>query len=477
MFARKNDDNKDDEEIEALRAANALSYVRPSNISLADRRVFKSYNFSSNVYEIGSTMQLISNSGGDSVYGPSSYLRLEYTATDQLDFGSGSILNLFKSIRLTHRSGEVLEFIDNINLLANLKRYWFMSRDDREKLDGLLGTKAASSFVLGNPASEKSQYENKPGAGTHVAIIPMSMLCGLFSNVGQYMPASLCAGMKLELETANLTQVSTYNTGAGAIGQITNIKPTLVLDTASLFDVVNKQLLQEQADVDQSGIQFTYMTYFNTNAITNSNAINIDVQQSASLTSHVIMAVRDNVQITATNNGADSFKTIAPMNHLQFRIGSLYLPQTIINVPAGATWEDTQKKSNEWYSLGLIATEAYVHQGHKAAGGFACLRYQTLPSAQTDLSLNSWEYGKPAYIMTLEKSSCLLSLTGEPTNNSRILNVSGQIDVSTGSGAFPGGVTDLVAPTNYSLTSVRADVYLAYVRVACLMGDNCVVDR
>jgi hypothetical protein len=103
MFARKHEDSKDDEDVKALRGANGLIYVRPSNISLIDRRVLKSYNFSSNSYELGSTFQIICNSGGDSVWGPSSYMRLEYTATSTLDFGLGSILNIFKSVRATHR--------------------------------------------------------------------------------------------------------------------------------------------------------------------------------------------------------------------------------------------------------------------------------------------------------------------------------------------------------------------------------------
>jgi hypothetical protein len=107
MFARKNEDSKVDEEVHALRSANALTYVRPSNVALIDRRVLKSYNFSSNVYELGSTLQLICNSGADAVWGPSSYLRFEYTASALLDFGSGSVLNVIKSIRLTHRSGEM----------------------------------------------------------------------------------------------------------------------------------------------------------------------------------------------------------------------------------------------------------------------------------------------------------------------------------------------------------------------------------
>lgn len=460
MFARKHESKDQDAEVEALRGANALIYVRPSNIALIDRRVLKSYNFSSNTYELGSTLQLISNSGGDSVWGPSSYLRLEYTAGATLDFGQGSILNLFKSIRWTHRSGEILEFTDNVNVLANLKRYWAYSRDDRIKLDGLLGTVGGTAF------------KNIKPAGVHIAIIPLSILCGLFDNKSQYIPASLLAGAKLELE---LAPNRTVTIDGKLATQISAIKPTLLLDSSQLYDVVNKQLLEEQSDIDQSGIQFSYMTYFNSAAVTSTNAVNIDIQQSASLTSQIIAVVRDNNKVTSDFQFADAMDFIQPFTQSQYRLGSLYFPQQQVNVPAGATYAVTQSNSQEWYGIGLQSFCAFVDQFHKAAGSASSIQFQPA-DVDADLSNNSFQTGKACLAFCLEKSACGLELTGEPTNNSRILNFSGVIGVPTGSAAFP-GASPLVAGSQYTLTSVRVDTFLGYYRVANCMGDNTVVDR
>ena len=460
MFARKHDDAKVDEEVEGMRGANALTYIRPSNVSLIDRRVMKSYNFSSNVYELGSTLQMILNSGGDAVYGPSSYLRVEYTASPTLDFGSGTILNIFKSVRFTHRSGEILEYIDNVNILANLRLYWEHSTDDFKKLAGVLGIEGQTDYV------------NKPKTGVNVACIPMSLLCGLFSSVTQYMPPALTAGMKIELELAPNQFITTAGKSAP---QITNIKPTLLCDSAQLYDVVNKQLLSEMADVDQSGIQFTYDTYFNSFIVTNTNSINLDVQQSASLVNQIIGVARDNNMVTSVLNGADANLMIQPFSIFQYRLGSLYWPQQQIKVPSNGTWDSTQENSQEWYSLGLIAFQAYIDEFHKAAGKSACIEYDEY--ATSGITGQTFNTGKACISYTGEKSACGLTLTGEPTNNSRILNANGTIEYMTGTdGAFP-----VVAPVDpnkqYTLTEVRFDAFLGYTRIANLMGDNCVVDR
>lgn len=461
MFARKNEDSKIDEEVRALRSANALTFIKPSNVALIDRRVLKSYNFSSNVYELGSTLQLICNSGADAVWGPSSYLRFEYTASALLDFGSGSVLNCIKSIRLTHRSGEILEYIDNVNILANLRLYWEHSTDDFKKLTGMLGFE-----------SPTVPYRNKPGLGVNVACIPLSLISGLFSNTSQYMPPALIAGMKIELELAPNSFITILGKAAP---QITNIKPTLLLDSAQLYDVVSKQLLMEMADVDQSGIQFSYETFFNSYVVTNTNAINLDVQQSASLTSQIIGITRDNNQVTTLLDDGDANSYIVPYTVSGFRLGSLYLPQQQIKVPTGITWDITERNSKEWYGIGLMGFQSYVDEFHKAAGKAASIKF-TEANAVPEITNQSFTTGKACLSFSLEKSSCGLEMTGEPTNNSRILNFSGVVDVLNGQGTFPLSGT-VTLGNKYTLTEIRFDSFLRYVRVANCMGDNCVVDR
>jgi hypothetical protein len=257
------------------------------------------------------------------------------------------------------------------------------------------------------------------------------------------------------------------------------MKPTLLLDSAQLYDVVNKQLLEEQADVNESGIQFTYKTYFNSSAITASNSISLDIQQSASLVSDVVAVTRDNNVVSSGFKGADAFDYIQPWSSAQFRLGSLYMPQQIINVPTGANWSVTQNNSAEWYGISLQAFQSFPDEFHKAAGSEATVQFQPA-SVAADLSLNSWEVGKPCLAFTGEKSACGLELTGEPTNGSRILNLSATIGQAVGAispdPTFP-GAGPLSPPFSYTLTQVRVDVFLGYIRVANLMGDNCVVDR
>jgi hypothetical protein len=288
------------------------------------------------------------------------------------------------------------------------------------------------------------------------------------------MPPALIAGMKIELELAPNSSITILGKAAP---QISNIKPTLLLDSAQLYDVVSKQLLMEMADVDQSGIQFSYDTFFNSYVVTNTNAINLDVQQSASLTSQIIGITRDNNQVTTLFDNGDANSYINPFSVSGYRIGSLYLPQQQIKVPVGATWDITQRNSKEWYGIGLMGFQSYVDEFHKAAGKAASVKF-TEANAVPEISNQSYTTGKACLSFSLEKSSCGLEMTGEPTNNSRILNFSGVVDVLAGQGTFPiAPGSEVILGNKYTLSEIRFDSFLRYVRVANCMGDNCVVDR
>jgi hypothetical protein len=483
MYSEQKDSDKD-QEVEALRAENCLIYTRPSNVALIDARVMKSYNFANPVYpDMSSTFQIIVNSGGDAVYGRSSYLRLEYSVGSAgVDFGLGTICNIFSRIRILHRSGEILEDILNINLLANLKRYWSYSRTDRMKLDGNLG-------VVGNAANS-----NIPEASTtQVAIIPMSLLCGLFDNEHQMIPPSLLAGARIELELAPYNTITTTSRGVGSgATTIFNFRPTLVLDSCQLYDVVNRQLLTEMADEGRSGIQFSYKTYFNSFVTSGQTSVNIDVAQSASCVTKAIAVCRDNFQINnvvspfAATVSGDAFKCIAPFSQAQWRLGSQYFPMAAVSVPKRASnpatanrWDDIQANSKEWYQLTHTAWMSGFDQFHKSAGLDASVQFN-LAGAGTDLSVNCWEQGQAHYGFVGERSPVGLELTGQSTNNSRILNFNATIADLAGSTAAPvaGAVVD---PTlRYTLTSAvgyRVDVFLEYLRVANCLGDSVIVDR
>lgn len=405
-----------------LRHVNALVYARPSSGSLIAERTQKLSYPASLTYSLGSTMQFIINSGTESVWGPSSYLKLKVTAAGNgvAITMIGSLFNLFSQARLYHRSGELLEQVFFSDVLSNIKLRYNTSFSDYQKLASLIGGNA----VVGTPdncglaAGTVSNYN-----------LPLCLLFGLFDNHSQFIPSQLLAGARIELvlnsSTASMGRTSVLET----LTDLTNITPILSLDCAKVYDECAKQLLEESASVVESGLQFTYSTYFASQFQPAGGAINIDVLQSASLTEKVMV-------VSTVNSLADKY-TFRPLNtaaagyQYQFRIGSHYLP--IYSV---------QDDTEAFYQSQIAFNGAYN-------------QYSRAP-AHTGVGVTRFGANSCVYATSLEKSASGVQLSGEPTNNSRLINFSAQ-------------GTEAVATVT--------TVFLQYVRVANCMLDSCVVDR
>ncbi len=399
-----------EESIMELRELNRLVYLRPDNGSLVNQRTMKTYNFTNSSYSPGQTAQAIINSGNDALWGPSSYLRVEFTKDAGSRIASGSILNLFKNVRLTHRSGEVLEYIQDSNVLAQILRRYTVSTEQSPKFEGLIGVPDA--------------------AATYVRCVPLWALLGVFNDQEQYIPPAFLAGAKLELD---LDTDAIIFKEAGAM---TEIKLELVLDSAQVYDSVQKQLLDEQADVEKSGLQYSYSTWFSTQNDFAGTNVNFDIQQSASVTEQVCAVLRPVANIAA---GEDSFLFVNTPTQWQYRLGSQYMPQKPVTNSAVA---DANAES---YQQALVAFEGSPHQ-HSGVHG----------ASGVNASATDFTSGKIAvFAQSLEKSAAGLQLTGEPTNNSRILN----LEMTKGAAAE------------------RVNVFLKYLRVANILGSNLIVDR
>lgn len=392
-----------------LRELNRLVYLRPDNGSLVNQRTMKTYNFTNSSYTPGQTAQAILNCGNDALWGPSSYLRVEFT-TDGKSVGKGSILNLFRNVRLTHRSGEVLEYVQDANVLAQILRKYAVSTEQSPKLESLIDIPAA--------------------AATYVRCVPLWMLLGVFNDQEQYIPPAFLAGAKLECDLE--TNAIIFSEAAGVMS---DIKMELVLDSAQVYDSVQKQLLDEQADVSKSGLQYSFSTWFSTKNDFKGSSVNFDVQQSASVTEQVCAVIR---QVPNIADGKDSFSFDNRATQWQYRLGSQYLPQKpVSNASTGV----------ESYQQALIAFEASPHQ-HASCHGASGVN-ATYATFNSDDSI---------WAQSLEKSAAGLQLTGEPTNNSRILNLE-------------------MSKTAVGDTTDRINVFLKYLRVANVMGANLIVDR
>lgn len=510
------EDAKQEDIIEHLRFENLLVYTPPASGCLIDSRQHKSLNFGSQSYGLGDTMQCILNSGADAIYGPGCFLRLEFTATFATggvppNFGYGTVMNLLRNLRLIHRSGNSLEEVLNINVVAQLKRLWNTSLEDRKKLDGMLlayqpmladgtGATALGAPVLSDTYSPDGGTKNflpvlvddaaprvpsavgsPAGAHKFVATIPLGLISGVFANKSQMIPPALLAGAKLEIDidngalaVANWTAYTTGANGFGGVGggTITNFRPTIVYDANVLYNSVNKQLLMEQAREPDSGLAFVFSTWFTTSNIYAADA-SLDVSQSASICERAIAVVRDSAALAPA---ADSFNFLAPFLTYQFRIGSHYLPLQPVKLPA-PTYENAQLATNdgrEAYDQALMAWGAGVDQYHGSADCGSSLSFMPdtwLPTLDT-IAANArpaapasiaFAAGGACYAASLEKSPCGLAFSGQSTNNSRILNIQ-----LTG----PPVPTPPVLPATFQVMGC-----LEYIRSARVSGDNCIVDR
>lgn len=414
------------DQVAELRHLNALVYARPSSGSLIAERTQKLSYPASLTYTLGSTMQFIVNVN-ESVWGPSSYLRLKLTMTTAANAATtlgGSWFNLFSQVRLYSRGGELLEQVFFSDILSAIKLRYNTSFSDYQKLYSLIGgaaTVGGVSTIQGAQAANTfSRYVN----------LPLSLLFGLFDNHSQFIPSQLLAGARMEL-VLNSTNASMVlvNVVEGSL----QVVPTLSLDCAKIYDEAAKQIMEESADVQESGIQFTYSTFFASQFQPAGGAINIDVLQSASLTEKVMV-------VNTTTTAADKY-TFRPLAlpaangdssyAYQFRIGAHYLP--IYSV---------QDDTEAFYQTQIAFNGAYNQFSR--------------PPTHTGIGVASFGLNNCVYATSLEKSASNVALSGEPTNNSRLINFSAQ--GTTGDASV-------------------ATVFLQYVRVANCMLDSCVVDR
>ena len=417
MDSRMEMESKEDfksSEVEMLRQFNRLAYDAPSNISQIESRQYKSYAFSSLTWAPGSLAQCLIQTGADAGWGKSAYLKMTFTVNNLVTFGNGSGLSFFQNSRLYHRTGQILEQIQNINVLAQVKRWYENSLTDKLILD---------SMVRGGAYKPADNT-----AGTYIAIIPLRCLYGTF-DTDNMLPPGYLSGARMEFDLAQENVID-----SSAAGAISNISFQFQLDSSILYDDVKKQLLVEQSNALSSGLQFTYPTYFGTQVPLSAGqtSISFDLLYAASMTSRVIYC------IVPTPAGAYDHFTFPGTRWQQFqhRLAGFYMPVQPV-------------------SLAVDFTEGYAQAIYNMDDGPHQYTMRQKCGSAVDYTLWGSTYG--IVCQSLERSPVGLTLSGTPTNNSIQLHLDATIT------ALPAGGGILYA-------------WLETYRVANILGDNLVVD-
>ena len=444
-----------------LRTLNQMTYLRPSQSSLINSRVTKILPANQNA-SAGSTSYFILNTGNDFVYGPSTCLKLVARLTKVPEgivalntvwgTANGSILNIFDSVRLTHRSGEGCEYIQNCGVLGNILRLSKYSRDDLEVIDTLLASTA-------NESSNVTPFDTAAGSTIDITcLIPLSLLgLGSFDSSHSLIPPSYLAGSRLEFVFLNNSQIFT---NAAEI-QLTSVTMSLLVDSYQAYDAANRQIMEETSgNLDGSGLQFTFDTYFSSNNViqpgtsnvASSGAANnsVDVQNNVTIMSKAFFVLRQSAALSLST--AEKMSFFNSCTSLQWRLGSTYYPnQAMILRPVteGTTTKISSNVSQAFLDY-LLAFNALPNMmgmvSHQVAQSYALYAGNGVENDSENT----------IYAQMFDRSPGVLSFSGLPSNNARLLNIS-----------F----------SNMLTTSTIITYFVQSTRVANLIGDSCIIDR
>lgn len=439
--------SEEKDEFESLRNLNALVYDRPTVSALISRRQVKINNFTAQQFSLGDTMICVNNVQ-DCVYGPTSVLRIEAdfvvggtTTNPNAVFGvNGSILNIFESVRVSHRSGEQLSYLQQAGVWATIQRFYAVNPASSDQLNGLLN--------IGFTSSTADMTTN----GTYPVVfqIPLWLFLGEFANSQQIMPAALVAGLRMEWKLN-----SAASSFSNANATLANIRPSLLLDCCAPYDSVEKTLMMEQADASKSGLQYSYYSPFQTNGSIGASGISFDIQQASTIceSAHAVCRLSSGINSLA---GQKMFFQNA-LTTVQWRLASIYYPNQQILVPAPLS-----RNATEPYYTTLTAWNGMPNQQMvKTAGQGANVPFTVGLASATGTfadSAGSWSNGGLAvYSQTLDRSPVSSSpYSGQSTNNSRLL---------------------VLLATKGAGDADRIDVFAVSLRVVNLFSDSAVVDR
>lgn len=479
--------------IEALLDLNALQYDCMPDLSVAIDRSYKNSYFQKGTYQPpGQVAYCILNSGADFINPRTSYISLDVSAkaavadggggaltrTYALWPGSGGAWNLIKSIRILDRAGNELEYIYDVNVLANMMEKVRCSEVEYNTTEsasthapfsssGVVAAVAAGETAIGY-MQRKANYAYADDLVTHRWLIPLRKLSGLFDYPG-LLPAQLCSGLRIQIEweasnrafsyinmtkaTGVVTQLTDTQVETGSFGyQISNAR--VVLDSVRLTDSITRQLNQRSAT---DGLEIQFRTWFNSTYSATSNTANIETRRAVSRAFGALAHIRGIKTAAITESEKDSMATTpADLVRWQWRAGNLYFPQQAVTqegASAATTSRDVAKETLHHMMQYAGKLENPINEPGLSYDDYINGGLDSDTFAVNETDSTSYAGGMALIPVNLERSS-VQDVSGLPLNNSRVLCLDIKFDDST----------------VYDSKEIR--VFLQYLKVARVFMDN-----
>jgi hypothetical protein len=381
---------------------NSLVYDQPKSLSLATNRTYRREFSQRNTYTGGpqTTMIWNLNTGTDYIDLENSYLIFTVTLTgaanSQVNFGSGSVTNLFNEVRIRSRSGTELDRIEDYNIWA---RQCALYKDSDDYLDTLGSVQGFGDTRDG----ATDAFEIDLGVPKKFAV-PIRRLAGFFQPLDKSMllPPQLASGLRMEISLEDY-RTAFYEKVVGCTGY-TITDPVFQLCCVSMTDDTQRTINMESAS---DGLEYAYKRVFTATNNLSAGVTNVNqqiykaVSQAMCVTTQVIDQA-NKVDITVDSLASVTF----PFDSWQYRLGALYFPFQEIT---------TGSDGVESY---IITQQVYDKLKH---------------GKEKPTSVNLTRYVSDLGVIgaSFEKNTNL-NLSGLPVNNSRNISVDATITAQGG---------------------------------------------
>jgi len=419
----------------AILYENNLIYKMSQPLSVASNRTYKKQWFQNRNYsDTDQTMICDFNSGNNFIDPFNSFLTFDLkvngiegdtqedysvifgSTRDTNALGLGLVTNLFRNVKVTHRSGTLLSRTERTNIWSKIKFNYQMSRDWTNTIGQAMELQEA---FVGNVATP---------APVQRFAVPLTLLDPFFApDDGKLIPPQIASGMRVEIElekkeTALLLESNVQNQGVASY-QLQNIY-FLTNETT----MVDSAVAAVSREASETGLEYSYNQIFTSPVTVPSSSTNINSQIRKGVAYALVAYGRMFDEADLTDQLADSL------------IGLPYLEDS------SQSW---RLGSQQYPTLPIESSiEGYMN---------AVQVFDKLKNKPDPCSVNPVDFkgGNSLYSVSLERDTAL-DLSGSAVNNSRILEA--QLTFSTPAAA----ASQLV-------------LFLSYSTVARATLENCSV--
>lgn len=458
--------------VQGILDLNCLEYDTMPDLSVVVQRNFKNTFATKNTYRPGEVLSFILNTGAEYVNPRTSYLTFaldfpdtpnpaeEKTNAPHWGYGD-SAYNVIRSIRITDRAGNEIEYIDDVNTLIAMLHIGQKSKDWHEteftlsKQSPLDSTKP---IAIGDQPSRGINTDTRPRY-----VLPLKFLCGLFSH-DQLLPAPLMSGLRVEmrLETGarafNWEKVvaETYNSSTD---NYRLSDPMIVCDSYKLTDSVSRHLNQRAAS---EGLEIQFRTWFENTYTTASAKLNIESKKAVSRAFGALfwsqVAPGTEGQPVPSTETLDTCMSMDPwaITKYQWRAGSLYFPQQPVQTSSAFANQTAREAMH--HTLNFFKK---LETANNQAASLNISNYirpiDANQPTRSDVTQDDTAYGNnyPLLAVSLERSN-VQDVSGIPLNNSRVLAFNATFE---------------------SDAERYCRLYLSYLKIARVFMDNTEVEE